>query len=443
MGYTLSQHFRKRDLILYTLPTILMMIFTSIYGVVDGFFVSNFIGEEAFTAVNFIFPYLMILGAIGFMFGTGGSALVTKYMGEEKNKLAKETFTMIVSISFIIGIIILIVGLISIRHIASLLGADGILLENCVTYGSIIIFAIPFFILQMEFQSFFVSANKPKLGLFVTLASGITNMILDYLLIAVFKLGIIGAALATALSQCVGGIIPLFYFFINKTSNLQFVKFKIIFKDLIKTCINGSSELMSQISMSLVGMLYNYQLLKYAGEYGVSSYGVLMYVGFIFFAIFIGYGIGSAPLISYQYGAKNNIELKSLLKKGLLIISICSISMFILAESLAYPLSYLFVGYNQELLDITTNAFIYYSFSFIFAGLAIFLSNFFTALNDGVTSALISFIRTLVFQVSTVMILPLIMGINGIWISIVIAEFLAIIVSIICLIIKNKKYKYY
>ena len=443
MGYTLSQHFRKRDLILYTLPTILMMIFTSIYGVVDGFFVSNFIGEEAFTAVNFIFPYLMILGAIGFMFGTGGSALVTKYMGEEKNKLAKETFTMIVSISFIIGIIILIVGLISIRQIASLLGADGILLENCVTYGSIIIFAIPFFILQMEFQSFFVSANKPKLGLFVTLASGITNMILDYLLIAVFKLGIIGAALATALSQCVGGIIPLFYFFINKTSNLQFVKFKIIFKDLIKTCVNGSSELMSQISMSLVGMLYNYQLLKYAGEYGVSSYGVLMYVGFIFFAIFIGYGIGSAPLISYQYGAKNNIELKSLLKKGLLIISICSISMFILAESLAYPLSYLFVGYNQELLDITTNAFIYYSFSFIFAGLAIFLSNFFTALNDGVTSALISFLRTLVFQVSTVMILPLIMGINGIWISIVIAEFLAIIVSIICLIIKNKKYKYY
>ena len=443
MGYTLSQHFRKRDLILYTLPTILMMIFTSIYGVVDGFFVSNFIGEEAFTAVNFIFPYLMILGAIGFMFGTGGSALVTKYMGEEKNKLAKETFTMIVSISFIIGIIILIVGLISIRQIASLLGADGILLENCVTYGSIIIFAIPFFILQMEFQSFFVSANKPKLGLFVTLASGITNMILDYLLIAVFKLGIIGAALATALSQCVGGIIPLFYFFINKTSNLQFVKFKIIFKDLIKTCVNGSSELMSQISMSLVGMLYNYQLLKYAGEYGVSSYGVLMYVGFIFFAIFIGYGIGSAPLISYQYGAKNNIELKSLLKKGLLIISICSISMFILAESLAYPLSYLFVGYNKELLDITTNAFIYYSFSFIFAGLAIFLSNFFTALNDGVTSALISFLRTLVFQVSTVMILPLIMGINGIWISIVIAEFLAIIVSIICLIIKNKKYKYY
>ena len=443
MGYTLSQHFRKRDLILYTLPTILMMIFTSIYGVVDGFFVSNFIGEEAFTAVNFIFPYLMILGAIGFMFGTGGSALVTKYMGEEKNKLAKETFTMIVSISFIIGIIILIVGLISIRQIASLLGADGILLENCVTYGSIIIFAIPFFILQMEFQSFFVSANKPKLGLFVTLASGITNMILDYLLIAVFKLGIIGAALATALSQCVGGIIPLFYFFINKTSNLQFVKFKIIFKDLIKTCINGSSELMSQISMSLVGMLYNYQLLKYAGEYGVSSYGVLMYVGFIFFAIFIGYGIGSAPLISYQYGAKNNIELKSLLKKGLLIISICSISMFILAESLAYPLSYLFVGYNQELLDMTTNAFIYYSFSFIFAGLAIFLSNFFTALNDGVTSALISFLRTLVFQVGTVMLLPLIMGINGIWISIVIAEFLAIIVSIICLIIKNKKYKYY
>ena len=443
MGYTLSQHFRKRDLILYTLPTILMMIFTSIYGVVDGFFVSNFIGEEAFTAVNFIFPYLMILGAIGFMFGTGGSALVTKYMGEEKNKLAKETFTMIVSISFIIGIIILIVGLISIRQIASLLGADGILLENCVTYGSIIIFAIPFFILQMEFQSFFVSANKPKLGLFVTLASGITNMILDYLLIAVFKLGIIGAALATALSQCVGGIIPLFYFFINKTSNLQFVKFKIIFKDLIKTCINGSSELMSQISMSLVGMLYNYQLLKYAGEYGVSSYGVLMYVGFIFFAIFIGYGIGSAPLISYQYGAKNNIELKSLLKKGLLIISICSISMFILAESLAYPLSYLFVGYNQELLDMTINAFIYYSFSFIFAGLAIFLSNFFTALNDGVTSALISFLRTLVFQVGTVMLLPLIMGINGIWISIVIAEFLAIIVSIICLIIKNKKYKYY
>jgi len=443
MAYSLNQHFRKRDLIFYTLPSILMMIFTSIYGVVDGFFVSNFVGEVAFTAVNFIYPYIMILGSIGFMFGSGGSALVTKYMGEQKEKLAKETFSMIVFISFISGLILLILGLITIEPVAYLLGARDVLLDNCKIYGSIIICGIPFFVLQMEFQNFFVSANKPKLGLMVTLISGISNMLLDYLLIALFKLGIIGAALATILSQVIGGIIPVIYFFLNNDSNLKFTKFKMRIKDLIKTCINGSSELMSQISMSLVGMLYNYQLLKYAGEQGVSSYGVLMYVGFIFFAIFIGYGIGSSPIVSYHFGADNKLELKSLLKKGLFIIGICSVSMFILAELLAFPLSYIFVGYNQELLEMTTNAFIYYSISFLFAGLAIFLSNFFTALNDGVTSAIISFLRTLVFQVACVIILPLIFNLNGIWISIVIAELLALIVSIICLITKNKKYNYY
>jgi putative MATE family efflux protein len=420
-----------------------MMIFTSIYGVVDGFFVSNFVGKTPFAAVNFIMPFLMILGTAGFMFGTGGSALVSKTMGEGDGEKANSIFSLIIYVSVGFGIIITVLGVIFIRPVAAMLGAEGVLLDDCVLYGRIILAALPAFILQMEFQSFFITAEKPQLGLAVTVASGVTNMVLDALLVGALPLGLVGAATATAISQVVGGVIPVIYFSSRNSSLLRLGKAKFDGASLLKTCTNGSSELMSNVSMSLVGMLYNIQLLKYAGEDGIAAYGVMMYVNMIFIAVFIGYSIGTAPIIGYHFGALNNGELKSLLRKSLVIISGFSVCMLGLALVLAAPLSGIFVGYDSALLDMTVRGFRIFSLSFLFAGFAIFGSGFFTALNDGLTSALISFLRTLVFQILAVMLLPLVWELDGIWISVVVAEAMAVATGAVCLVVKRKKYKYW
>lgn len=442
MKISLSDHFTYKKLLSFTLPSIAMMIFTSIYGVVDGYFVSNFAGKTPFAAVNIIYPFIMILGSVGFMFGTGGSALIARTMGEGNSERAKRLFSLFVYVSVGLGVFISALGIIFIRPVAALLGAEGELLENAVIYGRIILLANPAFILQMEFQSFFITAEKPQLGLIVTVLSGVTNMVLDALLVAVFPFGLRGAAIATALSQVVGGVVPLVYFLLPNKSLLKLGKTKWEGKALLRACTNGSSELMSQISMSLVSMLYNAQLLKYAGENGVAAYGVLMYVCMIFLAIFIGYTVGTAPVVSFHFGAKNHNELKSLLKKSLVLIGIGSVCMLLLSEVLATPLSLIFVGYDKELLSLTTRAFIFFSFSFLFSGFAIYFSGFFTALNDGLTSALISFLRTLVFQIAAVLILPLILGLDGIWLSLVVAEFFAVMVGIVFIIAKRKKYNY-
>lgn len=419
-----------------------MMIFTSIYGVVDGFFVSNFVGKTPFAAVNFIMPFLMILGSVGFMFGTGGSALISKTMGEGDKERAKRLFSLFIYVSAGCGIVIAVLGLIFIRPIAGLLGAEGTMLDNCVTYGRIILAALPAYMLQYEFQSFFVTAEKPQLGLAVTIAAGVTNMVLDALFVAVFSWGLPGAAAATAISQCVGGFLPLIYFVRPNSSLLHLTKTKYDGGALLKACTNGASELMSNISMSIVSMLYNVQLIKYAGEDGVAAYGVLMYVNMIFLAAFIGYSVGTAPIIGYNYGAGNHGELKNLLKRSLKIIGTFSVFMVIAAEVLARPLAVIFVGYDQGLLELTLRGFVIYSFSFLFSGIAIFGSSFFTALNDGLISALISFLRTLLFQVAAVLIFPSILGIDGIWISIVAAELMAAVVTSLFLVTKRKKYHY-
>lgn len=438
----LSDHFSYRRLLRFTLPSIIMMLFTSIYGVVDGLFVSNFAGKTPFAAINFIMPFLMILGTLGFMFGTGGSALVSKTMGEGEREKANQLFSMIVYISIACGIVLSVLGILLIRPIAALLGAEGDLLENCVLYGRIILITLTAFILQMEFQSFFVAAEKPGLGLVATIAAGVTNMVLDALFIAVFKWGLVGAATATAISQTVGGIVPLIYFFRPNASLLRLGKTKFDGKALFKTCTNGSSELMSNVSMSLVSMLYNIQLMKYAGEDGVAAYGVLMYVNLVFLAVFIGYAIGTAPVIGYHYGADNHTELKSLLRKSFVIIGAFSICMLALSISLAKPLSTVFVSYDKVLYDMTVRGFYIYSFSFLFAGVAIFGSSFFTSLNNGLISALMSFLRTLVFQIAAVMLLPLVWELDGIWISIVVAEFMACVVTLILLALNKKRYQY-
>lgn len=442
MRIQLSDHFNYGKLLRFSFPSIIMLVFTSVYGVVDGFFVSNFVGKTPFTAVNFIMPFLMILGAIGFMFGTGGGALIAKTMGEGKPEKAKELFSLIIYSSVVCGIVLAVFGIIFIRPIAALLGADGQLLQDSVVYGRVILLAIPAYILQYEFQCLFATAEKPTLGLFVTVAAGLTNIVLDALFVAVFSWGLVGAAAATALSQCVGGVIPLLYFARPNSSRLRLGKTVFDKSSMVKVCINGSSELMSNISMSIVSMLYNVQLLKYAGEDGVAAYGVLMYVSLVFQAVFIGYSVGTAPITGYHYGANNCKELKGLLRKSFVLIGAFAVVMFLSAFMLAGPLSRIFVAYDKELLELTVHAFSIFSFSFLVSGFSIFGSSFFTALNDGLTSAAISFLRTLVFQIAAVLILPLIWNVDGIWLSIVVAEVMAVIVTLVFLRLKQKKYQY-
>lgn len=438
----LSDHFTCKRLLRFTFASIIMLVFTSVYSVVDGFFVSNFVGKTAFAAVNFIMPVLMILGCIGFMFGTGGGALIAITLGEGHRKKANEIFSLIVYTAFICGAILLVLGMLFLRPITKLIGAEGRLLEDSILYGRIILTALPFYILQYEFQCLFATAEKPRLGLCITIIAGLTNMVLDALFVAVFRWGLVGAAIATALSQFVGGVIPLIYFWRENSSLLRLVKCRFDGGALQKACTNGSSELMNNVSMSLVSMLYNIQLMKYAGEDGIAAYGVLMYVSMIFQAIFIGYSVGASPIISYHYGAGNQEELKGLLKRSSILIGSFSILMFIGGELCSRPLSLLFVGYDKGLLELTNCAFHIFSFSFLFSGFSILGSSFFTALNDGLTSALISFLRTLVFQVSAVLILPVFWGINGVWLSIVAAEALAVIVTIMLLSVKRRKYHY-
>ncbi len=423
-----------------------MMIFTSIYGVVDGFFVSNFAGKTPFAAVNLIWPALMIFSTVGFMLGTGGTAVVSRTLGEGDQKRANEYFSLFVYLAFGLGVAFSALGIGFAPQISTLLGAEDELLKNCVLYARIVLLALPFFILQMLFQSFFVTAEKPHLGLIVTITSGVTNMVLDCVLVMLLPQAykLVGAAAATALSQFVGGAFALVYFFRKNNSLLRLGKTHFYGKATLQAFTNGSSEFMSNVSMSLVGMLYNLQLMNYAynGEDGIAAYGVMMYVSMIFSGAFIGYSVGTAPVVGYHYGAQNEAELKSLLQKSLRIIMIFSVAMAAAAELLAVPLAKIFVGYDARLMEFTVHGFRIFSLSFLLMGIAIYGSGFFTALSDGLTSALISGLRTLVFQIAAVLLLPMICGVDGVWISIVVAEFMAAVLTVLFLFLKRKKYRY-
>lgn len=442
MNISLSEHFNYKKLFRFTMPSIAMMIFTSIYGIVDGLFVSNIVGETAFTAVNFIMPVTMIFGAAGFMLGTGGSALVSKTLGEGDKDKANRIFSLIVFSTFLLGVLLGAAGFALMRVIASALGAEGEMLENSVLYGRIIVAALPLFMLQMAFQSLFVTAEKPKTGLFVTVMSGVANMVLDALFVSVFRWGIVGAAAATAASQFVGGVFPLVYFLRENDSLLRLGKTRLDWRVLGRTCSNGSSEFVSQGSMSLVNMLYNSQLIKYAGESGVAAYGVMMYVNLVFLAIFIGYSIGAAPIIGYNYGANNSSELRNIRRKSIFIIVVTSVAMLAVSELSADVLAGIFVGRNPELCEFTSRGFRIFSISFIFAGMNIFGSSFFTALNNGLISALISFLRTLVFQIGAVLILPLFIKTDGIFLSVAAAELAAFVLTVSFIVAKKKRYNY-
>lgn len=439
----LSDHFTLGRLFRFCLPSVVMMVFTSIYGVVDGYFVSNFVGKTPFAAVNLIMPFLMILGGVGFMIGTGGSALVAKHLGEQNNDQARRVFSMMLIVTLILGVSTSALGIIFAENVAQLLGADSELLPYCVTYARTCLIFNTMFMLQNVFQSFLVTAERPKMGLAVVIAAGCTNMLLDFLFIAVFELDVVGAALATGLSQTVGGLLPLIFFLRrNNGSKLHMVRTRLEFRPILQACANGASELMTSISSSIVSMLYNFQLLRLAGQDGVSAYGVLMYVQFIFAAVYIGYAIGTAPITGYNYGAQNHAELKNIRRKSIKVTLTAGVIMVIIAELLAPVLAGIFVGYDKDLFDMTVHAFRLFSFTFLLSGFNIWCSSFFTALNNGAVSAAVSFLRTLVFQLAAVLILPIFLKLDGVWISVAFAEVCAFVISLLFLIAKKKKYDY-
>lgn len=442
MNIQLSDHFTYRRLIRFVIPSVAMMILTSIYGVVDGLFVSNFVGKTPFAAVNLVIPFTMILGAFGFMLGTGGTALVAKTLGEGRQEEANRIFSMLIYFALGLGVLLTIFGIAVLKRIVIKMGADDAMLRHCMIYGRIVLLGIPFYMLQNMFQNFLIAAEKPQLGLIVTIAAGVTNMVLDALFIAVLGWGVAGAAVATALGQCVGGLIPFVYFARKNSSKLSLVKTRLMGGALFHACTNGSSELVSNVSMSLVGMLYNLQLMKFAGENGVAAYGVIMYVNFIFIAIFLGYAYGSAPIVAFNYGARRTEELQNVLKKSLKLILGTGISLFLIATVFAGVLSGLFVGYDAELYRLTVRGFHLYAISFLLCGFNIYGSSFFTALNNGMVSAAISFLRTVVFEVAAVLILPLFFGLDGVWCAITVAELASILITIGAFSALRKRYQY-
>ena len=442
LNIQLSDHFTYGRLLRFVMPSIVMMVFTSIYGVVDGFFVSNFTGKTAFASINLIMPFIMVLGGMGFMIGTGGTALVSKVLGEGDPERANRYFSMMILFTLGLGAVLSAIGVIFMPQVAELLGATEEMLADCVLYGRIVTGFTVAFMLQNVFQSFLIAAEKPKLGLIVTVAAGVTNMVLDAVFVGVLRWGVAGAAIATGLSQCVGGVLPLVYFLRPNSSRLRLRGTRLEVRAILQACGNGSSELMSNISSSLVSVLYNFQLLRYIGEDGVSAYGVLMYVQFVFVAIDIGYAIGCAPIISFHYGAGNHAELKNMLRKSSILMGLSGVVLSVLSYVCAAPLSKIFVGYDEGLMALTVHAFRLLSPAFLLAGFCIFISSFFTALNDGLTSAIVSFLRTLVFRTGCVIVMPMLWDVDGIWWSMLTADALAFVVSVAFVVGKRKKYHY-
>ncbi len=442
MNISLSDHFTYKKLLKFVMPSVIMMVVNSLYSIVDGLFVSNIVGKNAFAAVNLMMPVAMIVSTIGFMIGTGGSALVGTKMGENNNEKANELFSCFIISATVLGIFFSSIFYYFMPQIAIYIGASDLIISDCILYGRVMMVSCTCFILQSCFQNFMITAEKPQLGLIITVIAGVFNILLDFILMYFFKMGIWGAALATALTQTIAAIIPIVYFFRRNSSRLRFTKFSLDFKALMKGCTNGASEMLSTISRSLVSMLYNIQLMKIAAESGVAAYGVIMYISFIFIAIFLGYSFGCAPLFSYNYGSQNKKEMKNLFKKSLILIFISSIAMVIVGVQFAKPLSKIFVGYDSELLQLTIRGLTIYSLSYIFTGFNIFASSFFTALNNGLISGFLSIARTMVFEVGAILVLPILWKVDGIWGAIVVAEFLSILLTVVFVILNRKKYGY-
>ena len=443
MTIELSGHYGYGRLIKATLPMALMMIIVSVYSIVDGYFISNWAGSDAFAGMNLIWPPIAVVGAIGLMVGTGGSALVSKTFGEGHPEEARRIFTMMIRLTVIAGVILGTICFILMPWLAKVLGADEAMIPHAILYGRILIIVLPAYMLQMAFQPFFMVAERPHFGTALSILSGVTNIILDALFVAVFSWGLTGAALASCAGILLNAGIPI-WFFSSKRNKTQlcFVPTRLDWKKILKSCSNGISEFVGSIALSVVSMCYNWQLMRYIGANGVSAYGIIMYLGFIFAAIFIGYNMGVSQIIAYNYGAGNKPELRSLLKKSLVIIGLVGVVITALAELSADVIADIFVGYDAELRDLTAYATRVYMLSFLICGFNMFCSAWFTSLNNGIISAIGAFVRTLVFEFACVFILPMLFGIEGIWVAVNVAELLSLFLTISLIIGFRKRYGY-
>ncbi|MCM1186102.1 MAG: MATE family efflux transporter [Lachnoclostridium sp.] len=441
-GISLSEHFSYQKLIRFALPSIVMMIVTSLYTVVDGLFVSNFAGKSSFASLNLVWPFLQLISAAGFMIGTGGSALAALYLGAKNPEKANQVFSMLIKLLVYSGLVISIVSFVFMRQISALLGADANLIDDCVIYGRILAVSNIFMMLQAAYQSFFITAEKPHLGLALSILAGLTNIVMDAVFVYLLRFGIWGAAFATAMSQFVGGIVPTLYFLRKNSSSLRLVKAKIDWNNIGKACSNGASEMMTNLSGAIIGLLYNFQLLKFAGENGVAAYGAIMYIAFVFQAFYFGYAMSSTSIVGYHFGADNKAELKNVLRKSLVITGITALVMTISGEALSSLIARIYVGYDRTLYEMTTTGMQLYALSFLTTGFNVFASAFFTGLNNGKVSAVISFLRTLVIQVAAIYILPIFCGLNGIWLATAAAEGVTLFLSAAMFIGNRKRYGY-
>ncbi|MBD5560248.1 MAG: MATE family efflux transporter [Clostridia bacterium] len=442
MKIQLSDHFTYSRLLRFTLPSVLMMVFVSIYGIVDGFFISNFAGKTAFAGANFVLPYLMLLSCSGFIFGAGGGALTAKTLGEQHSREASRIFSMFVWLSVLVGLVLLAVGMLTARSFAAAFGATGQMLEDAERYALIVLVPLPLSILQYAFQNFFVTAGKPQLGLYVILLAGGTNIVLDLVFVGVFGWGLEGAAWATVISESIAGGVPILYFVRPNSSSLRLVPVRLAARPIWQGISNGFSELLTSISGPLLSTVFNAQLLRFAGENGVAAYGVLMYANLVFVGTFLGFSTGVTSIVGYNYGAGNRAELKSIRRKCLLLITVFAAVMAVCSELFGRDIAVLFVGYDQELLNVTEHGFEIFSISFLFAGYPVLISAFFTGLNNGLLSAAVSASRILLFQLPCVLILPMLFGVDGIWWSVVLAELLAGLVGLALLRANRGRYGY-
>lgn len=444
MKIELSGHYSYSRILKTCIPSVLMILTTSVYSIVDGLFVSNFAGTTSFAALNIIWPAIATVAAFGLMFGTGGSALVAMVIGQDDRDRANGIFTMLIRAMLILGAVCGTLLFIFMRPVSIWLGADEAMLPDCIRYGRILVCAMPAFMSQMAFNSFFMTAEKPQLGTLLTVICGITNIAFDALFIVVFGWGLTGAAIATVLGMAVGGIYPLYYFSSKKrnTTKLKFVKADTDWHCIVRCCSNGLSEYVGNIALNIVSMCYNLQLMKLIGQDGVAVYGILMYIGYVYASVYIGYNIAVSPIVSFNYGAQNHDELKSLLRKSIVILLVAGTILTGLSEILSSPMAGIFVGYDPGLKALTARAIRIYMISFMICGLNMFVSAWFTALNNGIVSACAAFARTLVFEMGAIFILPLLLGLDGVWLAVDVADMLALVLAVILLSTFRKRYNY-
>ena len=436
----LSRAYTLSGLVRFALPSMVMMVFLSVYTIVDGIFISNFVGTLALGAVNIIFPLISLEMGLGIMLATGSNAIIARRLGEGDAALARQNFSLVVLVAVVCGLMVEGLALLFLPQIIDLLGASAAQYPYCRDYPRAMLLFAPALFLQVGFQSYFVTAGRPKLGLLVMVGAGLVNIGLDYLLIP--RLGVAGAGLATGLGYMVPAMAGLCFFARPRGGDLYLVRPSLERGLLWRACLNGSSEMVSNMANAVSTFLFNIMFMRCYGEDGVAAITMALYFQFVFAAVYFGYSGGVAPIISYKFGNGDTAGLRQVVRDSFRFILGISLLNFTVAILVSAPALLLFAGGNREVASIAQEGFPLFAVSFLFAGVGIFASNMFTALSDGVTSALISFMRTLLFLALAILLLPLVFKEAGLWAAISVAEGMGALVALVCLVLRRPQYQY-